>query len=66
MHPTPHANPTVRTMRLLHIITDLRTGGAEHLMVHLLPHLRSLGHHVSLLCFDGTPTPFMQALPQEL
>ena len=49
-------------MRLLHIITDLRTGGAEHLMVHLLPHLRSLGHHVSLLCFDGTPTPFMQAL----
>ena len=46
MRPTPHANPTVRTMRLLHIITDLRTGGAEHLMVHLLPHLRSLGHHV--------------------
>ena len=49
-------------MKILHVITSLRTGGAEHLMVDLLPELRSLGNEVELLVFDGTRTPFMTEL----
>ncbi|MBR1882805.1 MAG: glycosyltransferase [Muribaculaceae bacterium] len=49
-------------MRILHVITSLRTGGAEHLMVDLLPRLRDLGHEVELLIFDGTRTPFYDQL----
>ncbi len=45
-------------MRILHLITSLRTGGAEHLLVDLLPRLRDRGHEVAVLLFDGTPTPF--------
>ena len=52
-------------MKILHVITSLRTGGAEHLMVDLLPALRALGNDVELLLFDGTPTPFMQQLEHE-
>ena len=49
-------------MKILHIITSLRTGGAEHLMVDLLPRLRGLGNEVELLIFDGTRTPFYAQL----
>ena len=49
-------------MRILHIITSLRTGGAEKLMVDLLPRLRDLGNDVELLLFDGTRTPFYEEL----
>ncbi len=52
-------------MRILHIITSLRTGGAEHLLVDLLPRLRRRGHEVELLLFDGTRTPFYAQLEQE-
>jgi len=45
-------------MRILHVITSLQTGGAEKLMVDLLPRLRDAGHEVELLLFDGTDTPF--------
>jgi len=45
-------------MKILHVITSLRTGGAEKLMVDLLPRLRDAGHEVELLLFDGTDTPF--------
>lgn len=48
-------------MRILHVITSLYTGGAEKLMVDLLPRLKSHGHQVDLLLFDGTDTPFRQA-----
>ncbi len=51
-------------MRILHVITSLRTGGAEHLLVDLLPRLRDRGHEVALLLFDGTPTPFLDQLRQ--
>lgn len=47
-------------MKILHVITSLRTGGAEKLMVDLLPRLRDKGHQVDLLIFDGTDTPFRQ------
>lgn len=48
-------------MRILHVITSLRTGGAEKLMVDLLPRLKQKGHDVDLLLFDGTDTPFRRA-----
>lgn len=49
-------------MKILHVITSLVTGGAEHLMVDLLPRLRAKGNDVELLVFDGTATPFMHQL----
>ncbi len=52
-------------MKILHVITSLRTGGAEHLMVDLLPRLRDLGNEVELLIFDGTRTSFYEELEQK-
>lgn len=52
-------------MKILHVITSLRTGGAEHLMVDLLPRLRDLGNEVELLAFDGTRTAFYEELEQK-
>lgn len=49
-------------MRILHVITSLHTGGAEKLMVDLLPRLRDMGDEVELLLFDGTRTPFYEEL----
>ncbi|MBQ7042387.1 MAG: glycosyltransferase [Muribaculaceae bacterium] len=49
-------------MKILHVITSLRTGGAERLMVDLLPRLRDMGNEVELLLFDGTRTPFYEEL----
>lgn len=45
-------------MKILHVITSLRTGGAEKLMVDLLPRLKRQGHDVDLLLFDGVETTF--------
>lgn len=44
------------------MITSLRTGGAEKLMVDLLPRLKSLGDNVELCVFDGIETPFMRQI----
>lgn len=52
-------------MRILHIITSLRTGGAERLLIDLLPCLQKRGHQVELLLFDGTHTPFYEQLERE-
>lgn len=52
-------------MRVLHVITSLRTGGAEKLMVDLLPRFKHNGIEVDLLLFDGTNTPFMQIAKSE-
>lgn len=49
-------------MKILHVITSLGTGGAEKLMVDLLPRFKQMGHDVSLLLFDGTRTPFYDEL----
>ena len=52
-----------KSMRILHVITSLQTGGAEHLVVDLLPRLSHGGHNiVELLVFDGRQTPFMEVL----
>lgn len=47
------------------MITSLATGGAEHLMVDLLPRLRDLGNEVELAVFDGTKTAFYKQLEAE-
>lgn len=49
-------------MKILHVITSLRAGGAEKLMVDLLPCLRDKGIDVELLLFDGTDTAFRREL----
>ena len=61
-------NPPFRGLgghRILHVITSLTTGGAEHLMVDLLPKLRDLGNELELLIFDGKRTPFYEELEQK-
>lgn len=45
-------------MKILHVITSLRTGGAEKLMVDLLPRMKAKEHEVVLCVFDGVRTPF--------
>lgn len=52
-------------MKILHVITSLATGGAEHLMVDLLPRLRNLGNQVELVVFDGTKSAFYKQLEAE-
>lgn len=52
-------------MRILHVITSLRTGGAEKLMVDLLPRMRAKGHEVDLCVFDGVRTPFYEELERQ-
>lgn len=52
-------------MRILHVITSLRIGGAERMVAELLPRLRDRGHHVEALLFDGTRTPLYDRLERE-
>lgn len=54
-----------KPLRILHVITSLRTGGAERLMVDLLPRLREKGLEIELAVFDGTRTDFYHALKQQ-
>lgn len=49
-------------MKILHVITSLRTGGAEKLMVDLLPRLKEKGIEVELCLFNGHRTPFFDKL----
>ena len=51
-------------MRILHVISTLQMGGAEHLLVDLLPALRDQGNEVELLLINGAPTPFYTELEQ--
>ncbi|VTY03470.1 Putative glycosyltransferase EpsD [uncultured Prevotella sp.] len=52
-------------MRILQVITSLDMGGAETLVVNLIPRLQDLGHTVDLCVFDGTETPLMRRLENE-
>jgi len=45
-------------MRILHVITTLDIGGAERLMVDLLPRLAGEGNEVDLLLFNGQGSSF--------
>lgn len=49
-------------MKILHVITSLATGGAEHLMVDLLPKLRDLGNDVEIAVFKSQYTDFYRQL----
>ena len=49
-------------MKILHIITSLRTGGAERLVVELAGRLHACGDEVEVLLFDGTRTPLVDEL----
>lgn len=49
-------------MKILHIITSLQTGGAEKLMVDLLPRMKAKGVDVDLLLMDGTETKFRRQI----
>ena len=52
-------------IKVLHVITSLYTGGAERLLVNLLPLLRDSGNQVDLLLFNGIETPFKKELLQK-
>lgn len=53
-------------MKILHAITSLYTGGAERLMVELLPLLKENGNnHVDLLLINGVETQFKKTIVQK-
>ena len=52
-------------MRILQVITSLDMGGAETLVVNLIPRLQDLGHTVDLCVFDRTETPLTKRLKSE-
>ena len=52
-------------MRILQVITSLDMGGAETLVVNLIPRLQVLGNTVDLCVFNGTETPLTQRLKKE-
>lgn len=49
-------------MKILHVITSLRTGGAEKLIVDLTPRLQGDGFQVDVALFDDADTPFRRRL----
>ena len=52
-------------LKILHVITSLRTGGAERLVADMLPRMRERGHDVELVVFDGTVTPLYRQLERQ-
>ncbi len=52
-------------MKILQVITSLLVGGAETLVVNLVPRLRAMGNEVDVCVFDDTETPLMQRLRRE-
>ena len=51
-------------MRILQVITSLNIGGAEKLIVDMVPLYKRSGHQVDVLLFDGTKTPFKRKLQE--
>lgn len=52
-------------MKILQVITSLRVGGAEKLIVDMAPLYIEAGHQVDVLLFDGVDTLFKQKLIQQ-
>ena len=52
-------------MRILQVITSLDMGGAETLVVNLIPRLQDLGNTVDLCIFNGKETPLTHRLRKE-
>ena len=56
----------LNNMKILHVITSLYTGGAEHLLVDLLPLLEDDGRNqVDLLLINGVETSFKKIIQQK-
>lgn len=51
-------------MKILQVITSLRIGGAEKLVVDMAPILKAKGHDIDVFVFDGVNTPFLQQLEE--
>ncbi len=51
-------------MKILQIITSLKFGGAEKLMVDVIPRMRERGNDVELLSFIEEKTPFYSLLKE--
>lgn len=49
-------------MKILQVITSLYVGGAEKLIVDMVPLYLEQGYQVDVLLFDGTDTPFKKQL----
>ena len=49
-------------MKILQVITTLRIGGAEKLIVDMVPKYQEAGHQVDVLLFDGVETHFTKEL----
>ena len=49
-------------MKILQVITSLYTGGAEKLIVDIVPRLRQKGLEVDVCLFNGKDTPFKKQL----
>jgi len=49
-------------MKILQVITSLRTGGAEKLITDMAPRLQAMGDEVDVALLDGAETPFKQRL----
>ena len=49
-------------MRILHVITDLNIGGAEKLLVDLLPLLNGQSETAELALFVGERTPYLELI----
>lgn len=52
-------------MKILQVITSLKMGGAEKLIVDMVPKYRQRGFDVDVLLFDGIETPFKKQLEKE-
>lgn len=49
-------------MKILQVITSLQIGGAEKLIVDMVPRYIQAGHQVDVLLFNGEETPFKKQL----
>ena len=52
-------------MKILQVITSLHIGGAEKLIVDMVPLYIEQGHQVDVLLFDGAETPFKRQLKEK-
>lgn len=52
-------------MKILQVITSLHTGGAETLVVNLVPRLRAMGNTVDVCVFNGEETALTRRLRNE-
>ncbi len=57
-----HFDTQLAIMKILHIITSLRIGGAEKLVSEFAPRLQQKGHQVDVLLSDGVDSAFKKNL----